>query len=309
MTMPTFVLIGPPKCGTTSLYHYLRQHPQVFMSPDKEPHFFAFEGQEVAFRGPGTPMNEMAVTDLERYRELFADAGDALAIGEASTFYLYVPEAAANLHRHLPDARLIAMLRNPVERAYSAYMHKRRDGREPEHDFLAALEAEEARIADGWAPLYHYRHTGYYATQVRRYLDTFPREQVKILLYDDFRRDPAATLREIYTFLGVDPDFETDTAERHNVSGVHRNPLARALFLFQRDARTQRVAKALVPRSLRRAIKEGMILPWHRRSLDKPPLPDDARRYLIEAYRDDVAALEDLLGRDLSAWLARDAAP
>ena len=153
MPTPSFLIVGAQKSGTTSLYHYLSQHPQVFMSSVKEPNFFAFEGQQVDYRGPaGQPasINLYSVTDWDDYQRLFADAGAAVALGEASTLYMAVPGTAERIRQRIPDVRIIAILRDPVDRAFSSYLHCRRTGREPYAEFETALQHERERIADNW---------------------------------------------------------------------------------------------------------------------------------------------------------------
>jgi hypothetical protein len=268
MRLPDFLILGAAKAGTSALYGQLRQHPDIFVSDLKEPHFLAFEGVRPAFRGPPgqeVPMNRIVVTDLDAYAALFAGAGSDQCVGEASTQYLYLSRSVASIANHLPNVRMIVVLRDPSERAYSAFMHTRRDGREPEHDFLTALEREEERIAQGWAPLYHYRHGGYYAQQLMRYFELFDRTQLHIVLYEDFRSAPLPTIQAMFAFLGVDASFVPDTSERRNATGV--------------DDRGRST-----------------------RNLQRPPLPDDARAYLANAFRSDIVSLETMIERDLSGW-------
>ena len=175
MTMPNFLVIGAAKSGTTSLYHYLGQHPQVYVSPVKEPNFFALEGEKPDFRAPGSEerINSWSVTDVEAYRALFEGAGEEEALGEASAMYLYSEKAPGRIRHHLPNTKLVAVLRDPVERAYSSFLHLKRNGREPLDDFVEALEAEERRIRDNWEWIWHYKNMGFYHEQLRRYHEAF----------------------------------------------------------------------------------------------------------------------------------------
>lgn len=305
MRLPDFLLLGAAKAGTSALYGQLGQHPEIFVSVLKEPHFFAFEGCTPDLRGPvgrDVPMNRIAVTDLDTYAELFRDAAPRQRAGEGSTQYLYLPDTAANIARHLPDVRLIAVLRNPEERAYSAFMHLRRDGREPKRDFLTALLREEERIARFWAPLYHYRHAGYYTRQLTRYLECFDRTQLHIVLYEDYQENPVGVLQGVFAFLGVDASFEPDTHERRNVTGVHRHSLARAWQAARRHPTVRRIGRRMLSdRALATvASLEGKSQP----QLQRPAFPPDARSYLASAYRSEIDALEQLLERDLSRWRA-----
>ena len=296
--MPTFLVLGAMKAGTTALYTALDQHPDVHMSPVKEPNFFAFAGTQPDFQAPidqrPEGVNHTSITTLDQYQELFAGATDETARGEASHWYLYHPDAPANIERYVPTARLVAMLRNPVERAYSEFLHFVRDQDEPLADFAAALDAEEERIANHWA-LGRYVDRGRYDEQLARYLDRFPREQIRVYLFDDFVDDPAAIRRDLYRFVGVDPSFDPDE-RRVNASGVPRSRVLHALLTAAAPLR-----EAVVP-----LLPDGVV-DWvndlKNRNLDKPPMDPAVRARLIDTFRPHVRRLEALLDRDLSHWL------
>src|SRR5918994_33933 len=190
MTMPNFFIVGAQKAGTTSLYHYLNQHPDVFMSPRKEPFFFDRElnahGEVVKqeFGGPGDQQAPKYV-NIREYEALFAGAKGEKAIGEASPLYIYAPGTAERIKRYVPEAKLIALLRNPADRAYSAFLHAVRIGREPLSDFAQALREEDDRIWYNWHYQFHYRNRGLYYAQLKRYFEVFGREKVGIWLYED----------------------------------------------------------------------------------------------------------------------------
>ena len=299
MTLPNFLVIGAAKAGTTSLYHYLGQHPEVFMSPVKEPHFFALGGTGANFRSPGAEagINRKSFADPEGYEGLFAGARGEKAIGEASTSYLYSPEAPERIKRRVPEARLIAVLRDPAERAYSTFLALRLGGREPLRDFSRALEAEEGRIRDGWEHLWHYKNLGFYHVQLSRYGKALEEGRLRVYLYEDLGADPRGVMRDAYRFLGVDASFEPDTSQRHNMSGVSNNGFLVSLVRKRHPVKT--AIKPLVPATVRRRLVSGL----QKRVLTRPPFPPEVRRELVEAYREDVLRLEDLIGRDLSAWL------
>ena len=299
MTLPNFIVIGARKAGTTSLYHYLEQHPEVFMSPVKETNFFVLEGGKAGYSGPDadTRVNRWSVADPEEYEKLFEDAGTARAIGEASPAYLCDPSAPARIKRRIPGARLVAVLRDPAERAYSAYMHQVRDGREM-LPFPEALDAEEWRTQENWAPAWFYRFEGFYRAGLSRYLELFGPDLLKIYLYEDLRDDPRGTLRDLYRFLKVDDGFVPDVSERSNVSGVPKSRLLASTL--KRPNPLREALKPLLPKAARRRLSKRL------RNLNlspAPPMPPDARRRLVESYREDVMWVQDLIGRDLSAWL------
>ena len=254
MTLPNFLIIGAAKAGTTALYHYLKQHPQVYMSPKKETNFFAFEGQEISFSGPGDErISESAITTLEAYADQFEAASDEVAIGEASPWYLYSPQAADNIHRQIPHAKLITVLRNPIDRAFSSYLHVVRDGRES-LTFEEGLLAEEERIESGWEYIWHYQHTGFYAAQVERFLKVFPRKQLRFYLYDDFVDDPTQFVKDVCAFLEVDTNFVVDTSFKPNATGIPKNRLLGQLLIKPNALRS--AARYFMPKQLRYNVSQ-----------------------------------------------------
>lgn len=296
---PNFLIIGPPKCGTTALYATLAQHPQVFMSRVKEPYFFAFDGQPPAFAGPGAGYyRQHAVTEWGDYQALFAEADGYVARGEASPLYLtsYQPErTAANIRRRLPDMRVIAILRQPADRAYSQFSFRRQKGFEPLADFREALAAEGQRLEANWPPGCHYRLNSLYFTNLAPYFALFPREQLRIYLYDDLNAQPAALLHDLCLFLHVDPSSMPDTVAQRNVTVWPRN---RALSFLLRHAGR---CRAIAPTHLRRMVG-SRLRAWNQ--MKPPPLDPALRCELTESYRDEILRLQDLIGRDLSHWLA-----
>lgn len=221
-TLPNFIILGAAKAGTTALYHYLKQHPQITMSPLKETNFFALMNEPLDFCGPGDQdyINRFSITDLDGYLTQFQGCEGAKAIGEASPLYLYSPKAPPRIHEYVPDAKLIAILRNPVDRAYSAFLHLVRDGRETTRDFREALQREEERIAAGWEHIWHYKNMGRYYEQVKRYTDTFGRDRVRVFLYKDFRTNPTEMLGKVFRFLGVEDTFIPDMSARYNEASL-----------------------------------------------------------------------------------------
>jgi hypothetical protein len=301
MTMPNFLIIGAGKSGTTSLYYYLKQHPQVYMSPVKEPKFFALEGEKLDFRGPSDDrgINRTSVTDIEAYRALFRGVTIEKAIGEASSLYLYSPKAPGRIRHYIPDVKLIAILRNPVERAFSSYLHCVRDRGEPIRDFAQALSQEETRIENRWGPIWHYKSVGFYSAQLERYFDTFRRDQIKVYLYEDMGSNPVSVLQDIFRFLGVDDTFVPDVSLKHNVSGVPKSQVLHELLNKRNPIKS--AFKPLLPVKLRKRLNRGLT----GRNLVKPQLSPEVRAQLIEAYSEDILKVEELIQRDLSKWLER----
>jgi hypothetical protein len=297
--LPTFLIIGAMKSGTTALYHMAGSHPEIFMSPVKEPNFFAFAGRELDFQAPidRSPhgINHTSITDREAYEALFDEADPDQARGEASHTSLYWPDAAEHVARLVPDARLIAILRNPVERAYSEFLHFVRDDDEPITDFAKALEVEPDRIERNWA-LGRYVDRGRYDEQLERYLQRFDREQLRVFLHDDLTDSPTDVARALFEHVGVDPSFVPDTDRRVNKSGV---PQSRWMHRMLRAL--QPVREAVDPVLPEAVVDWATVL--KNRNLQKPSMDPAVRGRLVETFRPHVRRLENLIDRDLSHWL------
>ena len=301
MTLPNFLIIGAGKAGTTSVHEYLKQHPEVFVSAIKETNFFVYDGQNPLVLGQ-SPSSDFPIRSLEAYRALFRDAAGAKAIGESSPKYLVDPKAAERIRHHLPAVRLIVMLRNPLERAYSSYAMYVRD-RDERRSFARAIADEERGVCDGAMRFgqKHYVGAGYYARHLRVYFDLFDRAQIAIHRFEDLQADPVGLMRRLYGFLGVADAFVPDTGLRHNSSGKPRNPLLRPLL---HKSILTRTARRVLPGPLRRRA-EAVQRAWRDSSAQAAPsLPPEIRATLIARYRDDILELQDLIGRDLTDWLA-----
>jgi Sulfotransferase family len=299
MVMPNFLIIGAAKAGTTALNDALIQHPQVYMSPRKEPNFFALEGEPLNYAAGSvqTAYLTHCVTDLATYCDRFSQVRGEIAIGEASPLYLYDPQAPERIQHYIPDAKLIAILRDPIERAYSNFLHHIRDGLETTSDFLEAVDQEEDRIANRWWWGFHYVKAGFYYEQLSRYFEQFGREQIKIYLYEDLSRDHLATVQDTFQFLGIDATFAPDMSIRQNVTGIPKNRFLHS-FLNQKHP-VKRLFKSFFPDNFRKR----MILQLKNQNLDKPRLSPEARKKLLTVFREDTLKLQDLIQRDLSAWL------
>jgi hypothetical protein len=300
---PNFLVIGAAKSGTTALWHNLKQHPRIYMSPRKHTRYFSFDHENPRFRGPGpkNPTVPYSISDIGAYQALFDGVMNETAIGEASHSYLYRPEAAGRIKEYAPNMKLIAILRNPAERAFSHYRQMVRDGREPIADFELALEEEAARLQEGWWPDFHYVQIGLYHDQLERYFDLFERDQIKVYLYEDMNTDPLGTVRDMYRFLEVDENFVPEANVRYNASGIPKN---KALHLsLQKLRRAKRVVKHIVPeRQFRSLLRVGSAL--HNRNLVNPRLSPEVRKRVTEQYfREDTLNLQKLLRRDLSSWV------
>jgi hypothetical protein len=300
MTLPNFLIIGAAKSGTTALYEYLNQHPDIFLSEVKELRFFSYTNENTS-HVPEIYLHK-GVTTIEEYIKHFEDVKDETIIGEASPMYLYTPGTAERIKSTIPNAKLLAILRNPVDRAFSAYSHAIREWKEPALSFREGLDLENDRIAQGWGMLWHYINAGYYYKQLKPYYDTFNKEQLKITLYDDLVSDGQKLIKEIFIFLGVDPDFIPDISHKPNVSGFPKSEGLHQLmgFLSEKKNPFRWISRKLLPRSIRKKAIEEI----REKNLQKHKLDPELRHELREVFYEDIKNLENLIQRDLSSWLS-----
>lgn len=300
---PDLFIIGAAKTGTTSLYEYLRGHPEVFMSPAKEPRYFAPDLDS------GSGHDLRYPNDEERYLALFEGARDEKRLGEASVRYIYSAEAPRLIHEFQPNAFIVAMLRNPVEMIYSMHNQRVSEGAEEIADFEQALAAEAARregqgLPSGVNPLLTlYRDRGRFGEQLPRWFDTFGRERLHVIIFEDMVDDSAGTFRRLLEFLDVDPNYQPASFAAYNRSHAPRSRILRTLT---KSRLPQWVVWQLLPRVVGDRATRAMVRgfrhsPINRRAAPRAPLRPELRRRLEEELTPDVARVSELLGRDLAA--------
>jgi len=288
--LPNFLVIGAAKAGTTALYWYLAEHPAVSI-PMKEANYFGYGVDEKGRLLYGNPeVHKFRIRTLQEYERLFDQAGAAQAVGEASPIYLECPQAAARIRATIPGVRIIACLRQPVERAYSDYiMELRHRGRQ----FDAA---RDLKAGSTWArPDSRWMQIGRYGEHLARYYDAFPKEHIHIFLFDDLQKNPLGVVQAVYRFLGVDPSFVPDLTP-HNTGGL---PTSRLL---------ERVLTSKVVRQRIKPWVPSGAISWARRLRTRtrrqpPPLPRDLRDELTSYFREDIIRTSGLIGRSLEHWL------
>ena len=299
MMKPNLLIAGAPKCGTTALYTYLSEHPDIFMSPRKEPQYFGADFDK-------RPLNAYQHIGSEAaYLALFAGARQQTYIGEASTSYFYSTSAAHEIHMFNPQAKIIIMLRHPVEMMYSLYYQQLELGIEDLSTFEAALEAEPNRrqgqqlTRRTYIPeSVCYRHIGHYAAHVQRYVEVFGWEQLKVILFDDFKADVRAVYEDVVDFLGLESDHRQDFPIV-NINSQPRSTRLRNLLGSPPDMILQAGRLALpIARPVYRWLKKMNTQPSQRARLN----PETALQ-LSNDLADDVRQLGNLLDRDLSHWL------
>ena len=293
--LPNFLIIGAHKCGTTSLYEYLRQHPQVFMPQLKEPSFFTFEGQRLdAF--PAIKRN--VVRRFEDYVALFRDAVGYFAVGEASPMYFKCSHSAARIQRRLPGVRLILILRDPVERAYSHFQMEKRNGT-VRGNFAEAMREYEL-LPDG-IRYQRYIHDGKYFTLLQPYAELFGMQNILVLLFDQLRKDAGGLMRNVYQFLGIDSNFTPDLSQKHNEGGVWRSPFWQLYYRTIHPA-FGTVSNALPENWHDRLATVGQHL-RKKAVVRSPQMSPQVRTQLQGIFREEILNLQDFIQQDLSAWL------
>jgi hypothetical protein len=300
--LPDFFLIGAPKAGTSALHVALTQHPDLYLSPVKEPKYYMCgDSPPPAYKGPGDAhSNQEWIWQRERYKGLFDGAGAGQLKGESTPFYLYNRDARRRLHADVPHAKLIAVLRDPVDRAYSNWMHLWMDGLEPRADIVEAVRREQQRIDAGWAPFWHYQGLGMYGRQVKDLFDHFPREQVLLLRYRELVDAPAATLAKVFGFLGV-PDVAIPEIPRDNSRPFVRDGLrTRALGTVIRGGA---LAGQFAPPEVWRKVSAPIIAQLHRGGdPSRPRLTPEQRNALLEPHLPDIELLEQVTGESYADW-------
>jgi hypothetical protein len=311
---PNFFLIGTVKGGTTSLHRYLDQHPDIYLSPIKEVNYFSKDDidpnhfakdyrHDIAIdlpkylkEGMPYPVHIAHVIDKKDYLKLFSKAGNASAIGEMSLSYMLYENTPKKIFEIYPKAKIIAMLRNPADRAFSQYIMNLKQGKILENDFIKEIVQDDEQKIKGWGANHQYLMIGKYYEQLKRYYSLFPKEQIKIFLFDDYLKNPESIVKEMFEFLGVDSQININTSEKANEGGV---PKLKKINYFLNQSGIISWAKNNLPRSWRATFKNLMY------KTDKSSIPKmttEQRQFLINYYESDILQLEKLIGRDLKSW-------
>ena len=298
MRVPNFFIVGAPKCATTAMHAYLRQHPAIFMPVLKELHFY---GRDL--------MRLPSMLSEEAHDSLFLEAGHAESVGETCIWALYSQTAAREINEAHPQSKIIIMLRNPVEMLHALHSEYLIHAIEDITDFARALEAEPERKRGERLPpkerypaaLYAYHEIATFSVQVERYFQAFGEDRVHIIVYDDLKRDTGSEYRRVLEFLGVDasvvPEFRTI-----NSSQCLRSPRLQRL-LVESASLTEGWCRCLRPLGPERVARLASTLKdWNLRSMPRPPLQPAVRDRLEAEFAPEVERLGALIGRDLSHW-------
>jgi hypothetical protein len=291
---PDFLIVGAAKAGTTSLYYYLKQHNQVWFPELKETKYFSSKIKPYPQKGIGDwSIDNAAITNSKDYYQLFSNCPNGKIKGEASPDYLLFSKKVAPLiYEELGDVPIIISVRNPIDRAFSAYMNLVRDNRE-HLDFRRALNEEEKRINSNWDFMWHYKESGNYVNQIDGFKKVFSR--VKVILFDDLISAPTVICNEIFSFLKVSPKNKIDTTS-YNPSGVPKNIAIK--YLLDRRLKTAVFLRELIKFLIPRKVLENVA----KNSLSKMQISEEDFLYLKEYFSDEIKSLENYLNRDLSHW-------
>ena len=282
-----FFIVGAPKAGTTSLYHYLNEHPEIVMSRQKETDYFSDED----LQKKGLYYGKNRINTLEKYHSLFQNV-DQKKIGEASVSYLFYEDVPQKIKAYNSNGKIIIMLRNPVDRAFSHYLMDYRLGLISK-SFESILENEKKDIK---ASLFYqqYIELGQYSGQVKRYIEKFGKENVTIIFYYDFKNHVVKEVQKVYEFLEVDSKYRAEIENKHNTYSMPKNNWIRLIYSF---VSFRKILNRILPKRKVRKIKEKLFI-----KSKKPKLSDVLRARLINLYAHDIKQLEELLSVDLSQW-------
>ena len=295
INLPNLLIVGAAKCGTTSLHNYLKQHPDIFMSKQKEPHFLI--NSDI-----GEDRIHKAITVLEDYEDMFKTDSIYKYKGESSVMYLAFPEfSIKNIKKYLdPNVKIIIMLRNPVERAFAGYLHNLRYNPSENLSFEEAFEKSEARYYKerDITPDTRYLHVGNYYSQVESFISMF-NDNVLVIMYEDYVNDIDLCLANVFDFLDIDK-ISVDTSRRHMVGGwVFKRKFLRNLLIPRNNFKS--LIKNLLPnKKIRKAIKQKIM---NMSTVENPSISEDMHKKLTEYYRKDIDNLSKLLNKELNCWI------
>lgn len=298
--LPNFLVVGAAKSGTTSLYYYLIQHPEIGLSSKKEGKFFSQMPDK--FNGPGDDLVKESITrTFEDYQKLYTHITDEKAIGDISPDYLYFHENSINnIKSYLgSEVKIIIILRNPADKTFSQYSHLVRDGRET-LSFEQALEEEENRIEQGWEWTWHYKNSSLYYKQVKAYLDTFGNERVYIILNEELRYKPTDIIKDTFKFLKINEDFVPDMSMKWNSTKTFQSESFNR-FITNHDHPLKKLFRPILLNTIGKNYTEALVNFFKDKNTSR--MRKQTRAYLSAFYKNDIIMLQDLLKRDLSAWL------
>jgi hypothetical protein len=281
---PNFFIVGAPKSGTTNISYYLMQHPQVFMPENLEPYYFA------RLDIPQNYEREI-ISDEKKYLNLFKNAKNCKAIGESSPVYLYCPHSALEIKNRFPNSKIIISLRNPIEIAYSEYFSLKFMGFDKNRSFNELLDASKEQLDQNEFHIDSLLEAGFYSKHIKRFQKIFSKNQIKIIIFEEYIKNTIPTINSILSFLDIDKSIAFKTAPK----GAYKVPRNFASQKLMNNSTFRKTAKFIIPTVARQKIGERFLV----KESSRPVLKQNERQRLKEIYQDDVENLAKLLGRSL----------
>jgi hypothetical protein len=284
-----FFIVGAPKAGTTSLYHYLNEHPQIEMSSQKEPDYFS----DTAIQEQGMYYGKNRIDTEEKYNTLFNTQKKDVIFGEGSVSYLFYPTVAQDIKAYNSIAKIIIILRNPIERAFSHYLMDYRLGLVS--DSFEDIINKESKHKNAHLFYQQYIKVGEYATQLKRYFDIFDKENILLIDYEDFKSNVAGTVDLVYSFLKVSTKFAANVSKQHNTFTMPKNRLIRFMYSF---VVIRNILSFIFSKNIVKAVRFILF-----KKDKKPKLLEETRNQLKHYFSNEVKLLGDLIGKDYSKWI------
>ena len=296
--LPNFIIAGFPKCGSTSLYYYLNEHPEIFMPKQKELHYFTFDILSATLEGPGDiEVNKFHINNFEDYQKAYENVKNEIAIGDASPSYINYPSCIPRIKKKLGDnVKIIILLRDPIKRAYSNYLHLVREHREG-LDFLSAIKEEENRKSKKYSDFWYYTFNSFYYEKIKVFKSEF--KDVMIITAEEMSKDTQRVIGEVYSFLEVNQNFIPKNIDRkYNPGGAFKNNFITRFFFKQ--SKTRSLIKQVLP-----------IAPWMKHLKHKiikqyqeptPNIDEETENYLVNLFEEDVMKLKSGLGVNIENW-------
>lgn len=298
--LPNLLIIGAAKAGTTTIYEQLKHHPEIFMSPVKEPNYFVIKRKGFSFKANTVARSyqNSFTYNLNDYTKLFKNSREKKIIGEASPIYLYDKEAPSEIKEVIPSVKLIVILRNPVERAFSNFaMHHVGGGLETTQNFIEALALEEERKKENWWWGFYYKEAGLYAQQLKRYFSTFDKHQILVLFFEDLKNNPEIFFENIYKFLGINKYSFENIYKKYKVTRIPR-------FKFLENLLNNSRINSFVEIIINKKYKQNLGNIIRKFNNYNPKINKQEYNYLVNYYIKDIKELEKILDVDLSHWLS-----
>lgn len=306
MSLPNFIIIGAGKSGTTAINAIIQEHPDIYMSPVKEPNYFALDGEKKISgydsEDPhGFQHYPQSITCYEDYLALFSNVQNEKVIGECSNMYQYSKKAANNIKRLIPTVKLLGVFRNPADRLYSRYLHLLRQNKTPTKHFVDCFDRNSL-----WWKKNDLIQEGFYYHHMNFYYKLFDSSQIKIMLYDDFKREPEGFFREIFSYLEIDSSFKPNTSKVLNVGGKIKNNFFNKIIGEESVIRkgVEHFSPGIVNWARQNRSLKNIVFKARNKNLIRANLNNNIRNRLInDIYRNDIIKFSQLININLDHWL------